>query len=161
MAGYHAPFWDDSISALGSSRRLGGPRSQWAGWCCHCISQLRCWTLRVMFAGVVLVVLVLWGVNCHWWWREGSQAPGDRQLNLLTHWAGLPLPGSLLSLPPIPPPPALLLIMKKLGPHPAGMGRGTLRWDKEGKRNQPSVDGGLELCSYGQMQYSLFDNMIL
>jgi len=36
--GYHAPFGGDSISALGSSRRLGSPRSRWAGWCCHCVS---------------------------------------------------------------------------------------------------------------------------
>lgn len=69
--------------------------------------------------------------------RRRGRAPVDTRLDLLTHWAGFALPGSLLYLPPMPTPSALLPIMKKLGPHPAGTGRGpnvTVEVRRRGKK---------------------------
>jgi hypothetical protein len=82
---------------------------------------------------------ILWRIDCHWESKKEAKkksSPMIPRLDLLTHCAVLGSShclGPSYSLPPMPPVPVLLQIMKKLGPHPAGAGRGPIVPAESGK----------------------------
>jgi hypothetical protein len=124
-------------------------QSRWAIIHHSGVTQSRHWALHIVLrvpirSGLAVVVVVfpnfsirlfmshLWGWSLSSWScgesivTGGGKKEEKERSNPKTHGAGLPLPGSLLSLPPMPTPSALFQITKKLGPHPAGAGRGPI-----------------------------------
>ena len=99
------------------------------------VSHLRGWSLSSWSCGESIVT---GGGKKEEKERSSPSRYAARPLDALgANWAGFPLPGSLLYLPPMPTPSALLPIMKKLGPHPAGTGRGpnvTVEVRRRGKK---------------------------